>query len=492
MGVWVCGCRCVGVYVPSCRAPPRHTYCCCLFLAVTRLVQDLKSFVTRVEPLDDCSLAELLCTATPRAAARALAGKHRSAAVASQFGADETTGYESFEPRRPMITGGAARGPSPTPGSGAGAASQPRQGVAVGSVLKVVMRRHRESQQGGLPSQPPTTASADVGSGDATTATATASTPFPTSTGPPPAADKPPTMFADPPSAVPGVTKGLGIRIKSITATKVVGSGSDPAVAAPADADTSAVNSSVLTPAADASGGQLGDGGKQNEHEVVAGTGGVEDQDRAPSPMLGMAPAQAELRPQSPTPHTNAPVKMSGDLIPASSTAAVASVAAAGGDPTTTTVTTVLGVGRPRRGLNRPRRGTGLSVVAPAIAAGLSVEVPPRSPTSQQIGERPTLPDTTNTLTSRGGGQGGEEHRIPVNRCRAKLIVNVLRILQKLTKRFPNPARALAASSPTPALKKCQTLKFLPAAVYYALKLLKQQVGRYRGAMRLQLPSPHC
>ena len=118
--------------------------------------------------------------------------------------------------------------------------------------------------------------------------------------------------------------------------------------------------------------------------------------------------------------------------------------------------------------------------------------MPPRSPTSQQIGERPTLPDTTNTLTSRGGGQGGEEHRIPVNRCRAKLIVNVLRILQKLTKRFPNPARALAASSPTPALKKCQTLKFLPAAVYYALKLLKQQVGRYRGAMRLQLPSPHC
>lgn len=63
-----------------------------------------------------------------------------------------------------------------------------------------------------------------------------------------------------------------------------------------------------------------------------------------------------------------------------------------------------------------------------------------------------------------------------VNRRRARMIVNILRIMQKLTKRSPETARKLASCQPSVSLKKCQALKFLPAAAYYALKLLKQQV----------------
>jgi len=56
--------------------------------------QDLKAYLMRQDPLDDPVQAEVLCNATPRAAARALAGKHRSAAAVNQF-CDEYTGYVS-------------------------------------------------------------------------------------------------------------------------------------------------------------------------------------------------------------------------------------------------------------------------------------------------------------------------------------------------------------------------------------------------------------
>lgn len=66
---------------------------------------------------------------------------------------------------------------------------------------------------------------------------------------------------------------------------------------------------------------------------------------------------------------------------------------------------------------------------------------------------------------------------VSINHRSARLVLNVLRILQKLTKRSATASVLLSTTNPVQGLKRCMALDAVPPISFYALKLLKTQVA---------------